>query len=292
MFKMPSIKLLLVPAFFGVLLLNACIAEQDFYALDQRVAIMERNQSEQKSQLDILSQKLDEIGKLESEKSQSLRNRLAESSVSYDQLSEELRSLRGQVEETQYLLKQQQRVLQGAEGSQPVNRLAEVEKMSKKTHSRVVRLEQYLNLVEASKQPAVKPPAPRVATPQKTASVSSLYNVAKQSFDKGDYQTARESFETFLKKYPKSANADNAQFWIGETYYREKWYDYAILEYQKVIDNYPKGNKVPASLLKQGLSFYNLGDKANSRLILQELVSKYPKSNEATVAKQKLKDIK
>lgn len=289
---MPSIKLLLVPAFFGVLLLNACIAEQDFYALDQRVAIMERNQSEQKSQLDILSQKLDEIGKLESEKSQSLRNRLAESSVSYDQLSEELRSLRGQVEETQYLLKQQQRVLQGAEGSQPVNRLAEVEKMSKKTHSRVVRLEQYLNLVEASKQPAVKPPAPRVATPQKTASVSSLYNVAKQSFDKGDYQTARESFETFLKKYPKSANADNAQFWIGETYYREKWYDYAILEYQKVIDNYPKGNKVPASLLKQGLSFYNLGDKANSRLILQELVSKYPKSNEATVAKQKLKDIK
>jgi tol-pal system protein YbgF len=92
-----------------------------------------------------------------------------------------------------------------------------------------------------------------------------------------------------LKIYPKSKHADNAQFWIGEIYYREKWYEKAILEYQKVIEKYPKGNKVESSLLKQGLAFYNIGDRANARLILNVLIKKYPKSNEAKIAKRKLK---
>jgi TolA-binding protein len=47
---------------------------------------------------------------------------------------------------------------------------------------------------------------------------------------------------------------------------------------------------VPASLLKQGFAFYNLGDKANARLILTELLKKYPKSNESKIARQKLKE--
>ncbi|MBW2198143.1 MAG: tetratricopeptide repeat protein, partial [Deltaproteobacteria bacterium] len=88
-----------------------------------------------------------------------------------------------------------------------------------------------------------------------------------------------------------SKNADNAQFWIGEIYYHEKWYEKAILEYQKVIEKYPKGNKVQASLLKQGFAFLNLGDKSNARLILSELIKKYPKSNEAKIAKRKLKGL-
>jgi len=93
----------------------------------------------------------------------------------------------------------------------------------------------------------------------------------------------------FLKRFPTAKNADNAQFWIGETYYREKWYEKAILEYQKVIEKYPKGNKVPASLLKQGLAFYSIGDKANARLIMNELIAKYPHSREAKIARKKLK---
>ena len=94
-----------------------------------------------------------------------------------------------------------------------------------------------------------------------------------------------------IQRFPKSERADNSQFWIGEIYYREKWYEKAILEYQKVIEKYPKGNKVPASLLKQGFAFSNLGDKSNSRLILEELIKKYPNSNEAKIAKDKVKEL-
>jgi TolA-binding protein len=56
-----------------------------------------------------------------------------------------------------------------------------------------------------------------------------------------------------------------------------------------VIENYPKGNKVPAALLKQGMAFHNIGDKPNSRHILEELVKKFPKTNEAKIAREKLK---
>ena len=48
---------------------------------------------------------------------------------------------------------------------------------------------------------------------------------------------------------------------------------------------------MPASLLKQGLAFLNIGDKVNARLILRELTKKYPKASEAKVAAKKLKEI-
>ena len=60
---------------------------------------------------------------------------------------------------------------------------------------------------------------------------------------------------------------------------------------EEVIEKYPDGNKVQASLLKQGFAFLNMGDKANARLILQDLVDKYPASQEARIARQKLKTL-
>jgi TolA-binding protein len=61
------------------------------------------------------------------------------------------------------------------------------------------------------------------------------------------------------------------------------------LEYQKVIERYPQGNKVPAALLKQGMAFTALGDTENAKLIFKELLARYPQSTEAKAAAQKLK---
>ena len=154
--------------------------------------------------------------------------------------------------------------------------------------ARLRYIEQYLNLESAG-----SPGEPKKTTfkSEKARTDQESYVAAKQAFDQGDFKTARSGFEVIIKDFPKSEHADNAQFWIGEIYYREKWYEKAILEYQKVIENYPKGNKVPASLLKQGFAFLSLGDKANARLILNELAKKYPKTNEGKIAAQKLKEI-
>jgi tol-pal system protein YbgF len=117
------------------------------------------------------------------------------------------------------------------------------------------------------------------------------YDEAWKFLEQKDYKRSIDRFRAFLKKYPKSAYADNAQYWIGECYYALREFDQAILEFDTVRRNYPKGDKVPAALLKQGFAFAELGDKVDARLILQELVNKYPQSSEAAKAKQKLKSL-
>lgn len=84
--------------------------------------------------------------------------------------------------------------------------------------------------------------------------------------------------------------ADNSLFWIGEIYYKNGDYKRAIIEYQNVIEKYPSGNKVPAAYLKQGLAFYNIDRKDNAKLIFETLISKFPLTNEALIAKKKLKN--
>ncbi len=92
----------------------------------------------------------------------------------------------------------------------------------------------------------------------------------------------------FLKQYPNTEFSDNAQFWIGECYYFEKKYEKAIIEYDKVIKNFPEGNKVPYALLKQGLSFLQLGDKASAKLLLQQVIKDFPNTSQARIARTRL----
>jgi tol-pal system protein YbgF len=118
------------------------------------------------------------------------------------------------------------------------------------------------------------------------------YSAAYQIFKNGNYSKARTEFQTFLTTYPSTEHSDNAQFWIGECYFFEKKYEQAILEYEKVVKNYPSGSKVPYALLKQGLSFLNLGDKTSARLLLQQVIKDYPNTNQARIARAKLQEIK
>jgi tol-pal system protein YbgF len=83
--------------------------------------------------------------------------------------------------------------------------------------------------------------------------------------------------------------AANALFWRGESFYQAKDYGQAILSYQEVIDKHPKSNKIPGALLKQGVSFITLGKDKPGRLLLEDLVKRFPDSSEAKRAKDLLK---
>lgn len=289
---MKTVKSSLFVVFFCMMLVYGCVSTDE---LAIRIDTLEQRLERQAAQLLAeqkktiqLESRVNKLSETATAKEDSDRNESAELHATIDQIRGNIQSLRGKVEEAEYAMRQQQSSVQ-ATGGEQFGRMGRIEAVSQKNEDRLFRIEQYLNLESSGRTPARPIAAP--ATP-KVLTQDEHYRSAKQTFDRADYESARVKFGTFLKKYPKSENADNAQFWIGETYYREKWYEKAILEYQKVIETYPKGNKVQASLLKQGLAFLNLGDKSNSRLILKELVKKYPKSNEAKVALQKLKNIK
>lgn len=274
------------------IILSGCALQRDVMTLDDRLAQAEQRYTQAEKRNKNLEAELEEYRNARERYDKELRSITAGQNATIDQLQEEISILKGKLEETDYLLKQKIKAF--AESSQKREiKLEGIDKTTSLNKDRIERLEQYLNLestasIQKRKQVSNKPSGKQV---KHTLSEDDLYRSAKQAYDKGDFSTAREGFQKLLNEFPKSNNADNAQFWIGEIYYREKWYEKAILEYQKVIEKYPKGNKVTASLLKQGFAFYNLGDKSNARLILSELIKKYPKSNEAKIAQRKLKGI-
>ncbi len=142
---------------------------------------------------------------------------------------------------------------------------------------------------KAGKQPPAAPT--KEAAGKGRTDKESLYGAAYELFKEAKYEKSREAFENFLKQYPNTEFSDNAQFWVGECYYFEKKYEKAIVEYEKVTKNFPEGNKVPYALLKQGLSFLKLGDKASGKLLLQQVTKDYPNTSQARIARAKLLEI-
>jgi len=116
----------------------------------------------------------------------------------------------------------------------------------------------------------------------------SFYDLAYDSFKKGEFDKAREQFNAFIERFPTGKFSDNARFWIGECYYRKNQYEEAILEYEKVKNDYPSGDKVPSALFKQALSFLKLNKQDEAKIILKNLIQHYPQSEQAEMAKDQL----
>jgi len=281
-------------------LLCSCALQDDVYTLDHRLSALERRNLELEKQnreletrnqdlfqaKEKISSQVEGLDQIRRDEEMELRGQYAGLAAQIQALRETSQQLSGGLEEMEYLLQQK---LDRFEDNQLKNR-ERMDRLATDTaalQKRMNIIDQYLNLEAATSQ---KPSAPPVAAAvvSKPASDLALYGKAKQAFDDGNVEAARKGFQQLIADYPQSSQADNAQFWIGETYYKEKWYEKAILEYQKVIEKYPTGNKAPAALLKQGLSFSNIGETNNARLVLKELVAKHPSTNEASIAKQKL----
>ena len=276
-----SAALLLAGGFSG------CVTQQDLYPYDERLYRLEQQVQQQNSELEKSRDRFSrELSTYKNDAQQS-RNQSASLTAILDGMRQETRQLKGQLEELEYRLNQELGISGQAE-TRYSQRVEQLEASMAETKKRIEYVENYLNLERPDAKNAKATGEQKPATGQPFTETE-LYLKAKEAFDSGDDETAREKFKTLLKQYPKSKNADNAQFWIAEIFYREQWFEKAILEYNKVIENYPKGNKAPDAMLKQGLAFYKLGDKANARVMLKECIRKYPKSHASQIARKKLK---
>ncbi len=149
-------------------------------------------------------------------------------------------------------------------------------------------------LKEQPKGTEKKGEEPKKETQQQQAEITDktkAYEAAYNAFKNKKYKESREKFESFIKKFPKDDLTDNAQFWIGETYYNEKDFEGAILAYETLLKKYPNSEKVPGALLKQGISFIEIGDRKTGKTILEKLRERYPDSKEAGLAKKKIEEL-
>jgi tol-pal system protein YbgF len=129
-------------------------------------------------------------------------------------------------------------------------------------------------------------PAPSVVS----AGVSPrrMYDTAWADYTNGQWVLAVEGFEAYLKMFPRSELADDAQFYIGQTHYADGQFREAVAAFEQVILNYPDGDVVPEASYKRGLTFDRLGITDRARQAFELVVTNYPDSTMATLAQQAL----
>jgi tol-pal system protein YbgF len=159
----------------------------------------------------------------------------------------------------------------------------------------------------ASGQPAGAPPGPsaegppasdqeRVVLPGRTPrgglSPVEAYNLAYNDYVKGSYELAIQGFVGFLQQYPTSILVPHALYWLGESYYQTKQYPQALEQYNRLITQYPKNEKLAGTLLKQGFAYAAMGDKTKARGALKRVLEAFPNASEANLAKDKLAELR
>ncbi|MDP3025095.1 MAG: tol-pal system protein YbgF [candidate division Zixibacteria bacterium] len=115
-----------------------------------------------------------------------------------------------------------------------------------------------------------------------------LYDQAYFDFAKGSYDLAIQGFSDYLRYFPKGRSADQAHYWIAESYYAKKDYERCLDGFQKLLQNFPSSNKLPSALYKIGLCYEELKNQIRANRYFKEVVSRYPDSPEAKLAKEKM----
>jgi tol-pal system protein YbgF len=127
--------------------------------------------------------------------------------------------------------------------------------------------------------------------PAKTAGSVNEKEAYRDAFDllkQRRYDEAIGAFQDLLARYPNGELADNARYWLGETYYVKRDFGAALDEFRRVLNDYPISPKVPGAMLKIGYIQDERKEWSAARTTLQDLAARFPDSTEARLAKGRL----
>jgi tol-pal system protein YbgF len=146
-----------------------------------------------------------------------------------------------------------------------------------------------LTALDARLSAAPAPTPAAGAAPAAPVGDRDAYQAALERLKGKDYAGAEKALNDFIAGYPQSALVDNAQYWLGETFYVEKRYGDAVTAFGRVVQEHPDSRKVPDALLKLGYAQYELKRYREAREVLARVVQKHGDSPAATEAKERLK---
>ena len=212
--------------------------------------------------------------------------------IQVQSLNSEFQMLTGRFEEAKYFSeKSSTELLQSKE--MLTAKLTELEVSIGELKKEIEKLKE-----AAMEKPVQKSPPPKKSAgtekPEKSAgkpalSVKDVYLEGYSLLRAGKLAEARTKFTSVLKDFPDNEYMDNARFWIGDSYYKEGRYEDAILSYEDLFKHHPDSDKVPGAMLKQGLAFFAIKDSRTGTIILEKLIDKYPASEQAALARKKLR---
>jgi tol-pal system protein YbgF len=144
--------------------------------------------------------------------------------------------------------------------------------------------------------PASAPGSPAITevtvpAPAGTEDPMQTYQAAYRDYQRGNYDLAIAGFRDFIARNPNSDLADNAAYWIGESFFSQKKFREAIEQFDTVVTRYPQSDKVAGALLKKGYSYIAMGERAQGVVQLQYVIHEHPNTQEAALARQRLKQL-
>jgi tol-pal system protein YbgF len=119
-----------------------------------------------------------------------------------------------------------------------------------------------------------------------------LYTDGRDQLTRGSSGTARMYFQELLTNYPTSDYAPDAQFWIAESYAKEKNLAAADAAYAAVASVHPTSEKAPTALYKRAQLAVQQSNIPQARQLLEQVIARYPRSIEAELAADQLKTLR
>jgi tol-pal system protein YbgF len=116
-----------------------------------------------------------------------------------------------------------------------------------------------------------------------------LYNNALRDYNAGKNDLAAQEFSDYIKFYPNTDLAGNCYYYLADIEYKQGNFQQAAKDYDQVLQNFPTGNKAPAAQLKKGLALIELKQDEDGVAELRHLIQRYPRTNEAVQARDKLR---
>jgi tol-pal system protein YbgF len=273
----PGTTSLLALAAGALALATACVSSSDIDGLHRQMNDIEK----QIQALEMKSSSKEEVAKLNSSVSQQTQQLLksnADMGVKVGELTTKMEQLEAKLEDTN-------------------RRLSQLSQQIAETQGDLARMRAPAGNGAGPAGPSGGSPGTPgadmtvVAPPAGGPSPAELYDTASADYTKGRYALAIQGFEDYVGTYPNTDLTDNAQYWIGECHYAQKKFTEAAADFDKLLKQWPKSDKAAAALLKKGYSLLELGQKAEAVVQLQYVIHEYPSSEEARLARARLKSL-
>ncbi|WP_251357907.1 tol-pal system protein YbgF [Kangiella sp. TOML190] len=189
---------------------------------------------------------------------------IAELVLQVNQLQQEVRQLRGQLEEQDYRLNQ----------------------MVKQQRELYIDLDRRIQAgVATGDANADNNSKPLAATRDE---VQAAYNKAFTQYKDKQYAFAKSSFKSFVANYPEEDLASNAHFWLGQLHLKDKEYEQAEAQFKAVYAEFPGANKTDVAILKLGQLEEARGNKVAAKGYYQKVAKDFANTTAGKLAKAKL----
>lgn len=152
-------------------------------------------------------------------------------------------------------------------------------------------------LEQSSEDPAAGTPdslgtdSLRTTAPATVPPAEEIHRQMYLDFSRGEFQLAIEESDVFLEEYGDHDLTQEVLFIRGECFMEQKKYFDALKEFSRILQDYPSGSRVPASLLRMAIAYESIGEREIASGVVRRLIREHPYSEEAAVAEERFKEL-